>query len=164
MTIELKMTSHVYSCSYTDMDFPVIGFTTFFFQSYALGFMDFDFGLDVLHNIFTSLSVLVSGLCTIYHSCYFIFSRHLPRAWYLYRVSQKECARLWEGVSYVKVCRYNPKRQCPKLNGYGDNGERNLKLWHLLSTKYVLKLAGICGFCNVNNVRNVKVTCEWHSH
>ena len=47
---------------------------------------------------------------------------------YIYRVSQKECARLREGVPYVKVYRYNPKHLCPKLNGYGDNGQRNLKL------------------------------------
>jgi len=40
----------------------------------------------------------------------------------LYRVSQEECARLREGVPYVKVYRYNPKDLCPNLNGYGDNG------------------------------------------
>jgi len=45
-----------------------------------------------------------------------------------YRVSQEECARLREGVPYVKVYRYNPKHLCPKLNGYGDNGQRILKL------------------------------------
>jgi hypothetical protein len=45
----------------------------------------------------------------------------------VYRVSQEECARLREGVPYVKVCRYNPKYLCPKLNGYGDNGPR--KVW-----------------------------------
>jgi len=33
------------------------------------------------------------------------------------QVSQEECARLREGVSYVKVYRYNPKHPCPKLNG-----------------------------------------------
>ena len=27
-----------------------------------------------------------------------------------------------------KVYRYNPKHLYPKLNGYGDNGQRNLKL------------------------------------
>jgi len=73
---------------------------------------------------------------------------------YIYRVSQEECARLREGVPYFKVYRYNPKHLCPKLNGYGNNGQRSLKLWqlltHLLITKYILKLAGICGFCNVN--------------
>ena len=47
---------------------------------------------------------------------------------YIYRVSQEECARLREGVPYVKVYRYNPKHLCPKLKGYGDNGQRSLKL------------------------------------
>jgi len=41
----------------------------------------------------------------------------------IYRVSQEECARLREGVPYAKVYRYNPKHLCPKLNGYGDNGQ-----------------------------------------
>ena len=45
----------------------------------------------------------------------------------IYRVSQEKCARLREGVPYVKVYRYNPKHLCPKLNGYGDNGQR--KVW-----------------------------------
>jgi len=47
---------------------------------------------------------------------------------YTYRVSQEECAKLREGVPYVKVYRYNPKHLCPKLNGYRDNGQRILKL------------------------------------
>jgi len=47
---------------------------------------------------------------------------------YIYRVSQEECARLREGVPYVKVYRYNPKHLCPKLNGNGDNGRRSVKL------------------------------------
>ena len=46
----------------------------------------------------------------------------------VYRVSQEECARLREGVPYVKVYRYNPKHLCPNLNGYGDNDQRSLKL------------------------------------
>ena len=46
----------------------------------------------------------------------------------LYRVSQEECARLRESVPYVKLYRYNPKHLHPKLNGYGDNGPRILKL------------------------------------
>ena len=45
----------------------------------------------------------------------------------IYRVSQEECARLWEGVPYVKVYQYNPKHLYPKLNGYRDNGQR--KVW-----------------------------------
>jgi hypothetical protein len=47
---------------------------------------------------------------------------------YIYiQVSQEECARLREGVPYVKVHRYTPKHLCTKLNGYGDNGQR--KVW-----------------------------------
>jgi hypothetical protein len=51
-----------------------------------------------------------------------------------YRVSQKECARLDEGVPYGKVYRYNPKHLRAKLNGYRDNGQRSLKLRQLLHT------------------------------
>jgi hypothetical protein len=46
----------------------------------------------------------------------------------IYRVSQEECARLREGVPYVKLYRYNPKHLYPKLNVYGDNDQRKLKL------------------------------------
>jgi len=46
----------------------------------------------------------------------------------IYRMSQEEYARLRESVPYVKVYRYNPKHLYPKLNGYGDNGQRSLKL------------------------------------
>jgi hypothetical protein len=47
---------------------------------------------------------------------------------HIYRVSQEEGTKLREGVPYVKVYRYNPKHLYPKLNGYGDNGQRSLKL------------------------------------
>ena len=73
---------------------------------------------------------------------------------YIYRVSQEECARLWDSVPYVKVYRYNAKHLYPKLNGYRDNGPEKCEtltaVTHLLITKCILKLAGICGFCNVN--------------
>jgi len=46
----------------------------------------------------------------------------------IYRVSQEECAILRESVPYVKLYRYNPKHLYPKLNGYGDNGQRILKI------------------------------------
>ena len=46
----------------------------------------------------------------------------------IYRVSQEECARHQESVPYVKLYQYNPKHLYPKLNGYGDNGQRSLKL------------------------------------
>jgi hypothetical protein len=85
---------------------------------------------------------------------------------YIYRVSQKECAELRESVPYVKLYRYNPKHLCPKLNGYGDNGQRILKLWQLLLTyclpntywnwqEYVVSVMLI-------SVLNIKLTCEWH--
>ena len=46
----------------------------------------------------------------------------------VYRVSQEERTKLRESVPYVKLYRYNPKHLYPKLNGYGDNGQRSLKL------------------------------------
>ena len=46
----------------------------------------------------------------------------------LYRVSHELRSLLRESVLYVKIYRYNPKHLCPKLNGYGDNGQRSLKL------------------------------------
>ena len=56
---------------------------------------------------------------------------------YIYRVSQEECASLQESVPYVKLYRYNPKHLYPKLNGYGDNGQRSLKFWQLLLTYWL---------------------------
>jgi len=44
-----------------------------------------------------------------------------------YRVSHELRSLLRESVPYVKIYRYNPKYLCPKLNGYGDNGQR--KVW-----------------------------------
>jgi len=52
----------------------------------------------------------------------------------IYRLSQEECARLREGVPYVKVYRYNPKHLYPNLNGYGGNGQR--KVGASCSSKY----------------------------
>ena len=68
-----------------------------------------------------------------------IFVAHHQEAYCIYRVSQEECARLREGIPYVKVYRYNPKHLCPKLNGYGDNSQR--------------KVGGSCGskYCNLHS-------------
>ena len=46
---------------------------------------------------------------------------------YIYRVSQEEWTKLRKSVPYVELHRYNPKHLYPKLNGYGDNGQR--KVW-----------------------------------
>jgi len=43
-----------------------------------------------------------------------------------YRVSQEEWTKLRESVPYVELYRYNPKHLYPKLNGYGDNGQRKV--------------------------------------
>jgi len=83
----------------------------------------------------------------------------------IYRVSQEERTKLRESVPYVKQYRYNPKHLYPKLNGYGDNGQRSLKLWQLLHTywlpntywnwqEYVVSVMLI-------SVLNIKLTCEW---
>ena len=94
------------------------------------------------------------------------FNRFHSSVMSLYRMSQEERTKLRESVPYVKLYRYNPKYLYPKLNGYGDNGKRSLKLWQLLHTywlpnsywnwqKYVVSVMLI-------SVLNIKVTCEWH--
>ena len=47
---------------------------------------------------------------------------------YVYRVFQEEWTKLRESVPYVELYRYSPKHLYPKLNGYGDNGQRSLKI------------------------------------
>jgi hypothetical protein len=85
---------------------------------------------------------------------------------YLYRATHKLRSLLRESVPYVKLYRYNPKHLYPKLNGYGDNGRRSLKLWQLLLTywlpntywnwqEYVVYVMLIF-------VLYTKVTCECH--
>ena len=84
----------------------------------------------------------------------------------LIQVSQEEGTKFRESVPYVKLYRYNPKHLYPKLTGYGDNGQRSLKLWQLLHTcwlpntywnwqEYVVSVMLI-------SVLNIKLTCEWH--
>ena len=84
----------------------------------------------------------------------------------LYRVSQEERTKLWEGVPYVKLYRYNPKHLHPKLNGYGDNGKRSLKVWQLLHTYWLpnsyWNWQEYVVFVMLISVLNIKVTCEWH--
>ena len=84
----------------------------------------------------------------------------------IYRVSHELRSLLRESIPYVKVYQYNPKHLHPKLNGYGDNDKRNLKVWQLLHTywlpnsywnwqEYVVSVMLI-------SILNFKVTCEWH--
>ena len=52
-----------------------------------------------------------------------------PKVCYIYVQGVLEgCATLRQNVPYVKVHRYKPKHLYPKLNGYGDNGERSLEV------------------------------------
>jgi len=68
-------------------------------------------------------------LCNLLHStCPILSGGNEKYTKHIYRVSQEECARLQEGVPYAKMYRYNLKHLCPKWNGYGDNGQRSLKL------------------------------------
>ena len=56
------------------------------------------------------------------------------RSKYNIQVSQEEWTKLRESVPYVELYRYNPKHLYPKLNCYGDNGQRSFKLGQLLHT------------------------------
>jgi hypothetical protein len=64
----------------------------------------------------------------------------------IYRLSQEQCARIRDGVPYVKVCRYNPKHLRPKLNGYGDNGPRKV-LFSGGSTHCTCQLISVIDVC-----------------
>ena len=67
-------------------------------------------------------------LLMLLFTCLLAYLSFSAAVFHIYRVSQEECARFRESVPYVKVYRYNPKHLYPKLNGYGDNGQRSLKL------------------------------------
>ena len=75
-----------------------------------------------LSNFMCIVPCIVIQLCSVHNSF------RLPDCLHEYRVSQEECEILRESVPYVKLYRYNPKHLYTKLNGYGDNGQRNLKL------------------------------------
>jgi len=48
---------------------------------------------------------------------------------YFVHLLYTECPRRnGQSVPYIKIYRYNPKHLYPKLNGYGDNDQRSLKL------------------------------------
>jgi len=109
---------------------------------------------------------LWSGLVSDGTVCVVNYSLPLVSLISLFRVSQEEWTKLRQSVPYVELYRYNPKHLYPELNGYGDNGQRSLKLWQLLDTywspntywnwqEYVVSVMLI-------SVLNIKVTCKWH--
>ena len=61
-------------------------------------------------------------------------SSQVKNAWIYIQGVPGECARLRENVPYVKVQRCSPKHLYPKLNRYGDNGER--KVWSSCGSTY----------------------------
>jgi hypothetical protein len=90
---------------------------------------------------------------------------------FLYRVSHELRSLLRESVPYVKIYRYNPKHLCPKLNGYGDNGQR--KVWSSCGCMhYTCQLTLIrvhpCVGCHVTEflltvARIQELECSWHA-
>ena len=73
---------------------------------------------------------------------------------YTYRVSQEECTKLRESVPYVELYRYNPKHLYPKLNGYGDNGHR--EVWASGVSKYCKP--SVTPYSSTANARQRKTT------
>jgi hypothetical protein len=79
-----------------------------------------------LYGTRTLLSFPYYASSVSYNKC-FQQMRLVLYLYFIYRVSHEKGTKLRERVPYVKVYRYNPKHLCPKLNGYGDNGQR--KVW-----------------------------------
>jgi hypothetical protein len=71
--------------------------------------------------------VLIIQVSLQYNNTGWASVRIVKNIYNIYRVSQEKCARLRESVPYVKVYRYNPKYLYPKLNGYGDNGQKKVR-------------------------------------
>ena len=65
--------------------------------------------------------------------------RQQPYTLSIYRMSQEEWTKLRESVPYVELYQYNPKNLYPKLNGYGDNGQR--KVWTSCISAYCTSTA-----------------------
>ena len=109
-----------------------------------------DFGHHMSHNRY--LLPFITTLYSLRKMCFDTIVGYVCHMiiFFLW-ASQEECARLREGVPYVKVYRYNLKHLCPKLNGYGDNGQR--KVWsscvstHCTCQLTILSISVLeCGF------------------
>ena len=85
--------------------------------------------LNILYIKWPNSIILREIIDCIYNSVFKEYNWPYSSDWDLtiYRVSQEERTKLRESVPYVKLYRYNPKHLYPKLNGYGDNGQR--KVW-----------------------------------
>jgi len=113
-------------------------------------------GLSSFHKVqhFCSYGCTSVTACLIFSSCTAFWHTLFTRCGYgstcIYRVSQEERAKLQEGVPYVKFYRYNPKHLCPKLNGYGDKGQR--KVWSFCGSTY-------CTWFAWRNTHTLRVVC-----
>jgi len=84
------------------------------------------------HGCTNKMQVLLCSLQTSFESSLLIPLK-------LYRASQEEWTKLRESVPYFELYRYNPKHLYPKLNGYGDNGQR--KVWTSCISAYCTSTA-----------------------
>ena len=73
--------------------------------------------LQILVRVFRSALCQESPLYIYIYIYIYIYTQVVPGG----------RAKLRENVPYAKIYRYNPKHLYPKLNGYGDNGQR--KVW-----------------------------------
>ena len=96
-------------------------------KALVFGVIEYDFLNYVPYFMYNSLS-------EIHMPVWKCLSR--KKCW-VYRVFDELRSLLRESVPYVKIYRYNPKHLYPKLNGYGDNGKRSLKVWQLLHTYWL---------------------------
>jgi len=86
---------------------------------------------DAFILVFRELDIEVTEICSKWQK---YIDKIAASKYLMYRVSHELRSLLRESVPYVKIYRYNPKHLYPKLNGYGDNGKRSLKVWQLLHT------------------------------
>ena len=132
-------TTHIYPSQYTPLSplpYAALPFTSLHFPS--LHFSSFHYTFNIARSVqclaFFDFAVQFNNLQKKNMKEIGIFKRNCTlilnvlQLICIYRMSQEECARLREGVPYIKVYRYNPKHLCPNLNGYGDNSQRNVKL------------------------------------
>ena len=87
-----------------------------------LGIIRVNNQLDALFNVFISVLYMFRATQCSSSGESIVSIHHL-----VYRVSQEEWTKFRESGPYVKLYRYNPKHLYPKLNDYGDNGQR--KVW-----------------------------------
>ena len=80
------------------------------------------FGTELYYTLLTSYEYIFNTRTQTWYVIYIYIYIYI----YMYRVSQEEWTKLRESVPYVKIYRYNPKHLRPKLDGYGDKGQRKV--------------------------------------